>query len=90
MMKFIAKAFSKMLGFLSILIILAGTIAGGYFGGEELYWITDIRSDVVCIFLGGLVGFIVSFVFVIIVFGLMAQIIAINEKMDKVLKRQGD
>ena len=90
MMKFIAKAFSKMLGFLSILIILAGTIGGGYFGGEELYWMTGIRSDVACIILGGLAGFVVSFVFVIIVFGLMAQIIAINEKMDKVLKKLGD
>ena len=87
MMEMISRHFSKMLGVVAVLLLVVGTIAGGVFAAELVrtqennYWLWAISF-----LIGATISFFLTYVFVVMVFGFMAQILSINEKLSRIEK----
>ena len=92
MIRFITWAFSKLLGLFCFLLVAGGTVLGFFFGSYAVHdilikmGVEKIPNDTVCGIIGAVGCLIISMLFVIIVFGYMAQVIAINKKVSNIEK----
>ena len=85
MMERISKLYSKVLEAVAVLLLIVGTIAGGIFGvGLEKTANTGLDSLAAAFIIGAIIGFLLSYMFVVVVFGFMAQVISINEKLSRI------
>ena len=88
MMEMISKHYTKIMGAVAVFLIVVGTIAGGLYAtglmaqfvGQN-YWIWALSFLV-----GSIVSFLLTYVIVVMVFGFMAQVLAINEKLSRIEK----
>ena len=76
MMDFFSKAFEKFLNVLAVISLIGGTIFGGFIGSGS-------RSPGFIV-LGVIIGFLATFVFEIIFFGIISQIITIKNILEQV------
>ena len=92
MIRFISWAYSKLLGLFCFLIIVGCTVCGYFFGAFAVsdvlvkIGIKEVPDEVVCGIIAAVLCLIVSLIFVIIVFGFMAQVVAINRKLSHIEK----
>ena len=91
MIRFISWAYSKLLGLFCFLIIVGCTVCG-YFRAFAVsnflvkIGIKEVPDEVVCGIIAAVLCLIISLIIVIIVFGFMAQVVAINRKLSHIEK----
>ena len=85
MMELLSRQFSKIMGVVALLIIILGTIAGGA-GGIYLIRAGSGAIGFLYIILGAVIGFVITYLLVVMVFGFMAQVMSINSKLERIEK----
>lgn len=83
MMELLSRHYSKIMGGVALLIIIAGTIAGGA-GGVYLISTGSGAIGFLYIILGAVIGFVITYLLVVMVFGFMAQVMSINSKLERI------
>ena len=92
MAEWLAKQLTRLLGFLTIVILIAGT-GGGGFGfymitrNSYAFYKLGGAGVAVSIILGALLGFVIAYFAVVICFGFIAQVMSINKKLERVEKK---
>ncbi len=81
MMEMISRHFSKIMGGVALVIVILGSIGGLVFGME-------LAKGGAMMFIGMavglLVGFLGTYVIVVMVFGFMAQVVSINSHLERI------
>lgn len=81
MMEMISRHFSKIMGGVALVVVILGSI-GGLVLGMELAKGGPIMF--IGMAAGFLVGFLGTYVIVVMVFGLMAQVVSINSHLERI------
>ena len=81
MMEMISRHFSKIMGGVALVVVILGSIGGLVFGME-------LAKGGAMMFIGMaaglLVGFLGTYVIVVMVFGFMAQVVSINSHLERI------
>ena len=81
MMEMISRHFSKIMGGVALVVVILGSIGGLVFGME-------LAKGGAMMFIGMaaglLVGFLGTYVVVVIVFGFMTQVVSINSHLERI------
>ena len=81
MMEMISRHFSKIMGGVALVVVVLGSIGGLVFGME-------LAKGGAMMFIGMaaglLVGFLGTYVIVVMVFGFMAQVVSINSHLERI------
>ena len=81
MMEMISRHFSKIMGGVALVVVILGSIGGLVFGME-------LAKGGAMMFIGMaaglLVGFLGTYVVVVMVFGFMAQVVSINSHLERI------